>query len=151
MRHPQLKLNLVTQALLLSSIAMTGFSANAQDSLQDKQPGTQQESEQQQAKDEGITASIYTHPIGFHGHAAGPTIGLWDQQGGVPGRGDYPLNYRTAYSIELNSSTYIDEWGKEVRIMLEEDGYFDETGFRYIDGRQREFILIPRDLPPNKN
>ena len=47
MRHPQLKLNLVTQALLLSSIAMTGFSANAQDSLQDNQPGTQQESEQQ--------------------------------------------------------------------------------------------------------
>jgi len=53
------------------------------------------------ASDEGITASIYTHPIGFHGHAAGPTIGLWDQQGGVPGRGDYPLYPNTAYSIEL--------------------------------------------------
>jgi len=42
-------------------------------------------------------------------------------------------------------------WGKEVRIMLEEDGYFDESGFRYIDGRQKEFILIPRNLPPNRN
>ena len=103
-----------------------------------------------QCEAEGLKAVIYTHPIGFHGHAAGPTIGLWDQQGGVPGKGDYPLNYNTAYSIELNSSTYVEEWDKEVRIMLEEDGYFDNTGFRYIDGRQKEFILIPRDLPPNR-
>lgn len=45
-----------------------------------------------EAKDAGITASIYTHPIGFHGHAAGPAIGIWDQQDGVPGNGDYPLS-----------------------------------------------------------
>jgi len=43
----------------------------------------------QQAKKEDLNPTIYTHPLGFHGHAAGPTIGLWDQQGGVPGRGDY--------------------------------------------------------------
>jgi hypothetical protein len=35
-----------------------------------------------QAARENIQASIYTHPIGYHGHAAGPTIGLWDQQKG---------------------------------------------------------------------
>ena len=46
-----------------------------------------------QAKDEGITPSIYTHPIGYHGHAAGTTIGMWDQQDGVPGDGDYPISY----------------------------------------------------------
>ena len=56
-----------------------------------------------QAKSEGITASIYTHPIGFHGHAAGPTIGLWDRQEGVPGKGDYSLFPMTAHSIELNA------------------------------------------------
>ena len=28
------------------------------------------------AEREGIRASIYTHPIGYHGHGAGPTIGL---------------------------------------------------------------------------
>ena len=38
-----------------------------------------------QAKDEGITPSIYTHPIGYHGHAAGTTIGMWDQQGRCTG------------------------------------------------------------------
>ncbi|CAA9327099.1 MAG: FIG00841811: hypothetical protein, partial [uncultured Gemmatimonadaceae bacterium] len=35
-----------------------------------------------------ITGTVYTHPIGVHGHGAGPTIGLWDYQDGVPGRGD---------------------------------------------------------------
>jgi Xaa-Pro aminopeptidase len=101
-----------------------------------------------QAKKENIEATIYTHPIGFHGHAAGPTIGLWDQQGGVPGAGDFPMNYHTAYSIELNAATEIPEWKKSIRIMLEQDGYFDENGFRYIGGRQKEIYLIPR---VNKN
>jgi hypothetical protein len=42
----------------------------------------------QQAIAEGIKPSIYTHPIGFHGHAAGTTLGMWDSQDGVPGEGD---------------------------------------------------------------
>lgn len=96
------------------------------------------------AKAERIAATIYTHPLGFHGHAAGPTIGLWDQQGGVKGSGDFPLNYNTAYSIELNAASDITEWKKSIRIMLEEDGYFDQSGFRYIGGRQKEIHLIPR-------
>ncbi len=97
-----------------------------------------------------INPSIYTHPIGFHGHAAGTTIGMWDMQTGVPHTGDYPMHYNTAYSIELNASVYVIEWKKEVRIQLEEDGYFDETGFRYIDGRQTELILIPKPGTINK-
>ena len=97
-----------------------------------------------QARQEGIAATIYTHPIGLHGHAAGPTIGMWDQQTGVPGSGDYPIYERTAYSIELNAETKVPEWKKDVRIMLEEDGYFDQQGFRYISGRQRAVHLIPR-------
>jgi Xaa-Pro aminopeptidase len=98
----------------------------------------------EQALAEGITPSIYTHPIGFHGHAAGTTIGMWDMQGGVPYTGDYPMHYKTAYSIELNCTVNIPEWKKDIRIQLEEDGFFDESGFRYIDGRQREIIIIPK-------
>ncbi|MBL7863906.1 MAG: M24 family metallopeptidase [Cyclobacteriaceae bacterium] len=99
-----------------------------------------------QATDNGITPSIYTHPIGMHGHAAGTTIGMWDMQGGVPHTGDYPMHLNTAYSIELNCSVAIAEWKKEIRIQLEEDGYFDANGFRYIDGRQKELILIPKPI-----
>jgi hypothetical protein len=102
-----------------------------------------------QCKAEGIQGAIYTHPLGYHGHAAGPTIGLWDQQHGVPGKGDYPLYEHTAYAIELNASTFIKEWNKEIRIMLEEDAFFDGNRVHYLDGRQTDFMLIPRKLPPN--
>jgi hypothetical protein len=97
------------------------------------------------AKTERIAGTIYTHPIGFHGHAAGPTIGLWDQQEGVPGAGDYPLYPNTAYSIELNAAVPVPEWsGKKIRIMLEEDAFFDGQKVWYIGGRQTELMLIPR-------
>jgi len=92
---------------------------------------------------------IYTHPLGFHGHGAGPTIGLWDQQGGVTGAGDYPLYKNTAYAIELNASVHIEEWKKKIRIMLEEDAIFDGKNVHYIDGRQTELMTIPRTLYPN--
>lgn len=97
------------------------------------------------AKSEYIVPSIYTHPLGTHGHAAGTTIGMWDMQGGVPGSGDFPLNPNTVFSIELNASTEIPEWKKTIRIMLEEDGYWDGKTFRYVSGRQKEIYLIPRN------
>lgn len=94
---------------------------------------------------EGIKPSIYTHPIGYYGHAAGTTLGMWDSQDGVPYTGDYPLHKNTAYSIELNAATYIEEWGKEIRIMLEEDAFFDGESVKYINGRQKKYLLIPRN------
>ncbi len=103
-----------------------------------------------QCKAENIKCSIYTHPIGFHGHAAGTTIGLWDQQGGVPINGDYPLYENTAHSIELNAATYLKEWDKEIRIMLEEDAFFNGQKTYYIDGRQTKLMTIPRELSPNQ-
>ena len=97
------------------------------------------------AEEQGIQASIYTHPIGTHGHAAGPTIGMWDAQGGVKGRGDYPLYPNTAYSIELFAATEVPEWGKIVRIMLEEDGLYTGKNFYFLDGRAEEIYTIPRN------
>ena len=96
------------------------------------------------AKEEGLQPSIYSHPIGYHGHGAGPTIGLWDQQEGVPVNGDYPVYPNTAYSIELNNTIRLESWDKDVRIMLEEDGFWDGEEFRYINGRQEALYLIPR-------
>jgi Xaa-Pro aminopeptidase len=98
----------------------------------------------EKARDENINATIYTHPIGYQGHGAGPTIGLWDQQGGVPGKGDYPLYPNTVHSIELNAEVFVPEWNRNVRIMLEEDAIYGGENIWYTDGRMKEFYLIPR-------
>lgn len=95
------------------------------------------------AKREGIDGLVYTHPIGVHGHAAGPTIGLWDRQDRVPGQGDYPLWPDTAYSIELQARLGVPEWdGQIVQFMLEEEAFFDGTECRFLDGRQTELWLV---------
>lgn len=95
------------------------------------------------AKDEGLRPSIYTHPLGVHGHAAGPIIGLWDQQGGVPGLGDFPLYEDTVHSIELNVTATVREWGnQDVRIPIEQDAAFTRTGPYFLDRRQTALIVI---------
>jgi Xaa-Pro aminopeptidase len=96
-----------------------------------------------QAKAEGIDATIYCHAIGYHGHAAGPPIGMTDYQTGVPVRGDYVFHPNTWHSIELNARHAVPEWdGQEVRFALEEDAALLEDGWDWIAGRQTEFYLI---------
>lgn len=90
-----------------------------------------------EGKAEGLRPAIYTHPLGTYGHSSGPTIGMWDSQGGVPGNGDYPLYPNTVYAIELNTTVTIPQWNKDIRIMLEEAGFWGEEGFRYVNGRQK--------------
>ncbi len=95
------------------------------------------------ARMEKIDGRIYTHPLGFHGHAAGPTIGLWDNQDRVPGRGDIPLNPNTCYALELSVIGTISEWqSDEVRIALEESVLFDGESVRFLAGRQKSPYLI---------
>jgi Xaa-Pro aminopeptidase len=98
----------------------------------------------EQMKKEKINGTIYTHPIGDHGHGAGPLIGLWDRQQGVPGRGDVALVPGTWFSIELQATTPVPEWGgKELFVGQEEDGVLDEQGhFSWILKRQTEFHLV---------
>ena len=96
----------------------------------------------EQGKNEGLRPQIYTHPLGTFGHSAGTTLGMWDSQGGVPFTGDFPMNYNTVYAIELNTKVFIEEWNKDIRVMLEEAGVFEKKGFRYVNGRQTELILV---------
>jgi hypothetical protein len=97
-----------------------------------------------QMKAEGIAGKIYTHPIGDHGHGAGPLIGLYDRQDGVPGRGDVPIIANSWFSIELNATSKVAEWdGQEVTISLEEEAAIDETGARsWVLARQEKFHLV---------
>jgi len=99
-----------------------------------------------EAKDAGLRPAIYTHPLGMYGHSAGTTIGMWDAQGGVmkDDGENYPLNPNTVYAIELNTTVNIPQWNRDIRIMLEEAGFYGENGFRYVNGRQTELLVIPR-------
>jgi hypothetical protein len=102
-----------------------------------------------QARKEGLVPSIYCHAVGYHGHAAGPPIGMTDYQEGVPVRGDYQFMPNTWHSIELNVTHKVPEWGgQEVRFALEEDAALMPDGrWDWIDGRQERFYLIE---PGNK-
>lgn len=94
--------------------------------------------------DEGIDGTVYSHPIGDHGHGAGPIIGLWDRQEGVPARGDVPLRPNTWFSIELQATTPVPEWdGQPVRMAQEEDARIDAEGRRHwVLRRQTDFHLV---------
>ena len=92
----------------------------------------------------GLNGTMYTHPIGDHGHGAGPLIGLWDRQDGVPGRGDVPVLANMWFSAELQVTTPIPEWGEQpVRMMQEEEAEVTPGGaVRWVLRRQTELHLI---------
>ncbi len=92
----------------------------------------------------GLDGTMYTHPIGDHGHGAGPLIGLWDYQEGVPGRGDVPVLANMWFSTELQVTTPVPEWdGQRVRMMMEEEAEVTPWGDRrWSLRRQTELHLI---------
>jgi Xaa-Pro aminopeptidase len=95
------------------------------------------------ADEAGIVVSIYSHPIGFFGHAPGPTIGMWDNQGETPIRGDWELYADTAYAIEGNNMVQLSAWdGQWVQIKLEQSALFDGKQVHYLAGRQTAWHVV---------
>jgi peptidase M24-like protein len=95
-------------------------------------------------KARGIQGSLYSHPIGLHGHGAGPLIGLWDYQDGVVGRGDAKVIPSMWFSIELQATTPVAEWGGQpVRMAQEEDAVIGADGkIRWALRRQDRLFLV---------
>jgi Xaa-Pro aminopeptidase len=93
---------------------------------------------------EGIDGTIYSHPIGLHGHGAGAMVGLWDRQEGVPGNGDHRITPSQWYSIELQATSPVPEWGgQRVRSAQEEDVILGADGrVRWALQRQQAFHLV---------
>ncbi|WP_414901582.1 M24 family metallopeptidase [Sphingomonas flavalba] len=90
----------------------------------------------------GLNPTIYSHPIGYHGHGAGSSIGLTEEQVFVP-HGEHRLRANIAWSIELKATKAVPEWDNQiVDFKSEEDAFFDGKTVRYIDGRQTKFHLI---------
>jgi Xaa-Pro aminopeptidase len=92
---------------------------------------------------EGLDGDVYSHPVGYHGHGAGPAIGLWDDQTGVPGAGDRRLHLDTVYALELCVRVPVPEWGGQlVRLALEQGIALTADGVQYLDRRQTQLIPI---------
>jgi Xaa-Pro aminopeptidase len=98
------------------------------------------------AEAEGLRPLIYSHPVGFHGHAAGCQMDarpLGRAPEGIEKQMEYPLYYNTVYAIEFSSTSSIPEWNdKDVRIGFEENAVFTQKGCMWVDGHQTEFYLI---------
>jgi len=91
----------------------------------------------------GIVSSTYSHPIGFFGHGAGPTIGMWDDQSGQSDGGQWPLHPDTAYAIEGNIKAKVPEWGGQwVQVKLEQSALFDGQRVHYLAGRQTAWHVV---------
>jgi len=92
---------------------------------------------------ENIAASIYTHPLGFFGHAPGAVVGFWDNQGPTPILGDWKLRPNTAYAIEGNVKVAVPEWNDQlVQIKLEQSAVFDGKKVMYLAGRQTTWHIV---------
>lgn len=92
---------------------------------------------------ENIKGSVYSHPIGDHGHGAGPLVGLWDRQEEIPGRGDVLILPNTWFSIELSATTAVPEWdNQDLWVGQEEDAILDADGIRWVLPRQTEYHMI---------
>lgn len=91
----------------------------------------------------GIQSTTYTHPLGYFGHAPGPTIGMWDNQNGTPVTGDWKLYPNTAYAIEGNVKVPVPEWNNQlVQIKLEQSALFDGKRVIYLAGRQTAWHVV---------
>ncbi len=92
----------------------------------------------------GIDGTVYSHPIGVNGHGAGPLIGLWDYQDGVPGRGDAKVIPNMWFSIELQATSKVPEWNNQpVRSAQEEDAVVGPDGsIHWALARQTAFHLV---------
>ena len=99
-------------------------------------------------KGEGLDGTMYSHPIGIHGHGAGPLIGLWDYQEGVPGRGDQKVIANMWYSSELQVTTPVPEWNSQpVRMMQEEDFFIGADGKPRWANRRQDKLWLIREAP----
>src|SRR3954470_20741169 len=95
-------------------------------------------------KAKGINGTMYSHPIGLNGHGAGPLIGFWDYQDGVVGRGGAGVIPSMWFSVELQATTPVAEWGGQaVQMAQEEDMIVGGDGKnRWARQRQDRLFLV---------
>jgi Xaa-Pro aminopeptidase len=92
----------------------------------------------------GLNGTLYSHPIGMHGHGAGTLLGRWDAQGGTGPQGEPKVIPNMWYSIELQVTSPVPEWGDQpVRMAQEEDAIIGADGrTRWALKRQTNLFVV---------
>jgi Xaa-Pro dipeptidase len=95
-------------------------------------------------KQKGIEAQVYSHPIGNQGHGLGPSIDFRSaQRTDLGATQSKPLRKGAYLSVELNTQTAVPEWeGQKVYIMMEDDAYLTDEGYKFFVPRQEAFYLV---------
>ncbi len=94
-------------------------------------------------KRRGITAMIYSHPIGNQGHGLGAAIDFRSAQRPELGASGKSLRKGSYISIELNTRTPVPEWGgPAVFVMFEDDAHLTDAGWEFFRPRQEAWYLI---------
>ena len=94
-------------------------------------------------KSKGITAMIYSHPIGDQGHGQGAAIDYRTAGLALNDSRNEKLQKGAYLSVELNTCKEVAEWAnKNICAMEEDDAYLTEDGYRFFQPRQTEFYLI---------
>ena len=87
--------------------------------------------------------SLYSHPIGYHGHALGPNINARDMDLSSPPERDSRLRNGAYRSIEFSATSAVPEYGGgRVTIPMEDDGYLTPDGYEYFRPYQTEWYVI---------
>ncbi len=96
--------------------------------------------------------SLYSHAIGYHGHALGPSINARDMDlssptygysGSTSPEGDSYLRDGAYRSIEFSATTAVPEYdGGTVTIPMEDDAYLTTSGYIYFRPYQTEWYVI---------
>ena len=90
----------------------------------------------------GITAQIYSHPLGNQGHALGASIDMRSARR-EPAAPPKPLRRGSYLAMELNTQTPVPEWnGQPVTVMAEDPVYLADDGWKCFRPRQEAFYVI---------
>lgn len=86
---------------------------------------------------------VYSHSLGYFLHEPGPLIGLpWEQER-CQGRGDVPLDYGQAFTMELSVTDAMPEWDcARLRMSVEEDVVFTKDGCHLLGPRQERLHVV---------